>query len=291
MAPMTDDKYDEEDLAGSEEDVHMLEQSHHGHKYRQLGFTANSRASLFSKIMAIVNLALGVILAITLGFVAHTTTVSCAERGGPVHEPYSPALEAVFPVIRKFKPELVYQSETSPEVEDAWKVTLGPGNGLVALDADISAKLAKTNHESTESVWEPGKHVYGISMFHQLHCLNTIRKSFYREKFYPHVEEKKFLHHKNHCFDFLRQAIMCHGDVSMTYWWNVNYTVSNVDGNGGEGHSEWFNSLSVDERATNGSTYWDIEHSCRLFEPIAEWVARYKLLPNGISFPEDENQG
>lgn len=25
----------------------------------------------------------------------------------------------------------------------------------------------------------------------------------------------------DHCFDFLRQAIMCHGDVSMTYWFVV----------------------------------------------------------------------
>jgi len=37
----------------------------------------------------------------------------------------APALEAVFPVIRKFKPELVYQSETSSEVEDAWTTILG----------------------------------------------------------------------------------------------------------------------------------------------------------------------
>jgi len=44
-------------------------------------------------------------------------------------------------------------------------------DGLVVLDPEISAKLAKTSHESTESIWEPGKHVYGISMFHQLHCL------------------------------------------------------------------------------------------------------------------------
>ena len=25
----------------------------------------------------------------------------------------------------------------------------------------------------------------------------------------------------DHCFDFLRQAIMCHGDVSMTYWFVI----------------------------------------------------------------------
>ena len=82
---------------------------------------------------------------------------------------------------------------------------------------------------------------------------------------------------------------MCHGDVSMTYWWNENYTVSWEDGQ--EVHSEWFNSLSIDERAKNGHKMWDIEHSCRLFEPIEEWVAKHALLPKGFSFPEGQNQG
>lgn len=37
----------------------------------------------------------------------------------------APALGAVVPVIKRFKPELIFQSETSPEVEVAWESIQG----------------------------------------------------------------------------------------------------------------------------------------------------------------------
>jgi hypothetical protein len=36
----------------------------------------------------------------------------------------APALEAVIPVIKKFKPDPAFQGETSDEVEAAWKEVL-----------------------------------------------------------------------------------------------------------------------------------------------------------------------
>ena len=71
----------------------------------------------------------------------------------------------------------------------------------------------------------------------------------------------------------------------MTYWWNKNYTSTMPDGR--EVHSDWFDSLDLDDRATNSSVFWNIEHSCRMFEPIEDWVNRHPLLPNGVSFPEE----
>ena len=37
----------------------------------------------------------------------------------------APALEAVIPVIKKFKPELIFQRETSDVVEAAWEEIQG----------------------------------------------------------------------------------------------------------------------------------------------------------------------
>ena len=107
----------------------------------------------------------------------------------------APALEAVYPVIKKFKPSLLFQSESSDAVEAAWNSILGEdGGSFLALSPEVSAKLG---HESVESLWEPGKQVYGISMYHQLHCLNTIRRSFYREKFFPDMPNDRFYFHKS----------------------------------------------------------------------------------------------
>ena len=69
--------------------------------------------------------------------------------------------------------------------------------------------------------------------------------------------------------------------------WNKNYTVSDADGR--ERHSDWFESLNPDERATNSSVFWDIEHSCRMFEPIDEWGKQHSALPKGVSFDTDDD--
>ena len=61
------------------------------------------------------------------------------------------------------------------------------------------------------------------------------------------------------------------------------------DENGRERHSDWFESLSPDERATNSSIFWDVEHSCRMFEPIDEWGKRHHGLPKGVSFGTDHD--
>ncbi|KAL7937843.1 hypothetical protein V8C35DRAFT_293788 [Trichoderma chlorosporum] len=48
---------------------------------------------------------------------------------------------------------------------------------------------------------------YGISMFHQIHCLVAIRTAFRTNDFDDH--------HMNHCFEYLRQTIMCAGDTTL----------------------------------------------------------------------------
>jgi hypothetical protein len=124
-------------------------------------------------------------------------TASCFE---------APVTGAIVPVIRRFKPELIFQSESSTEVDTAWKGIQGgklnphsfqqeltnytASYGTVALGPEESAKLAKFSHE-------PEKQIYGIEMYHQLHCLDIIRKSFYRDKFFPNATDSMFRFHKS----------------------------------------------------------------------------------------------
>ena len=118
----------------------------------------------------------------------------------------APALEAIVPIIKKFKPEPIFRSETSDAVDATWNKLEGGINllthlnlpslickvngGIVALDPQETAKLTKTSRMSIASTSEPEKHLYGISMYQQLRCLNTIRKSFYQNKFYSGLTDK-----------------------------------------------------------------------------------------------------
>jgi hypothetical protein len=55
---------------------------------------------------------------------------------------------------------------------------------------------------------------YMISVFHQLHCLSYLAQHFQRG--YGGVElDEKVAHHAAHCFEYLRQAIMCSADTTL----------------------------------------------------------------------------
>jgi hypothetical protein len=65
-----------------------------------------------------------------------------------------------------------------------------------------------------------------IEMFHQLHCLNFLRKYTYMD-YYQGVDffwrEGNHFHqreHADHCIDMLRQVLMCNSDTSLvvTHW-------------------------------------------------------------------------
>jgi len=58
-------------------------------------------------------------------------------------------------------------------------------------------------------------------MVHGLHCLNTIRQSqdpeYYEKNLQApmkHSHRMKMRMHIDHCLDHLRQAILCHGDLT-----------------------------------------------------------------------------
>ncbi|KAM3415307.1 hypothetical protein BST61_g8836 [Cercospora zeina] len=103
---------------------------------------------------------------------------------------------------------------------DAWSELMPPGDGFVVVENPRSYNLP------------PGKNsrygeVYDISMWHQLHCLLHMRTymssmhSFLNQtenlpQFYEVVLAPQ-LDHILHCFDYLRQAVMCAGDMTLEW--------------------------------------------------------------------------
>ena len=72
------------------------------------------------------------------------------------------------------------------DAED-WHSLLPPKHGYVALG--------------------PNHREFGVSMYHQLHCLNTLRiASIHNNTEFGHI---------SHCLDYLRQAILCQADTTL----------------------------------------------------------------------------
>ena len=76
-------------------------------------------------------------------------------------------------------------------------VRLGP-NGT--LSSPLSARVSNAHHSQILS----GR-AFGISMFHQIHCLHMIRLALING---PDD-------HSGHCLNFLRQAILCNSDTTL----------------------------------------------------------------------------
>ncbi|MCJ1330459.1 hypothetical protein MMC10_007143 [Thelotrema lepadinum] len=105
-------------------------------------------------------------------------------------------------VSTTFKHNITFIEAPSSETDEAWKALFPDGNGYVE---DVSGKFK----------------AYGTSAFHQLHCLDILRHVFYGTD--PHSElavvtrdeTSQMKLHAKHCFDYLRQSLMCAADSTL----------------------------------------------------------------------------
>ena len=158
-------------------------------------------------------------------------------------------------VVRVLDSEIEYFGEPSDEIEEAWETMLRYEFPMLYAD-EVPDGLDKTNRlEDKHFHFEP-------DLFHNLHCLNEIRKeasktlypaSVYYQK--SESEQKAFLerfgpgwshNHLEHCMDRIRQALICHGDLTPSI-------MHRYDG------------LSFE-------LYHTDERLCRKWEPIRKWV-------------------
>jgi hypothetical protein len=93
-----------------------------------------------------------------------------------------------------------------------------------------------------------------ISVFHELHCLDSIRHIYFGRT--EHFDRDPVVNaqvlapdHIDHCFDSLRQTIMCGADIApMPYRWN--------------------------ERRQKALGALDVQHTCRDFDSLLDWAKR-----------------
>ncbi|KAF5870033.1 uncharacterized protein Bfra_010179 [Botrytis fragariae] len=110
-----------------------------------------------------------------------------------------------------------FTSRNITDGNEAWHNIL-PGHGVVALPESYVKKNKIPESTATHLYagdTEP-KHIYFIESYHVLHCLRMIR-SLYHSMDYGLPKEPYLppLDHPYHCFDRIRQFIMCNPDYTL----------------------------------------------------------------------------
>ncbi|KAL1859523.1 hypothetical protein VTK73DRAFT_7575 [Phialemonium thermophilum] len=96
---------------------------------------------------------------------------------------------------------------------------------------------------------------YMVSLYHQLHCLSYVIEHF--QTGFAGVElTKEVAHHSAHCFDYLRQSIMCAADTTL-------------EGDSGFGPG------------------WGSRHECTDYEALLEWANENSALKWKKNMPDE----
>ncbi|KAF4767621.1 hypothetical protein HAV15_009608 [Penicillium sp. str.  len=156
--------------------------------------------------------------------------------------------------------ELQYAGLPSSKIDENWNELIA-GRYFRLEDSEVSLLNrdpelpALTAMPSNERISKEGFYG-GPDVLHSLHCLNAIRKhldmEYYADSMTLPLEYRRI--HIDHCVDHLRQALLCHGDLTPV-------TMKPVAANTSLPHSVTFY-LGQTER----------EHTCRSTEAIRDWV-------------------
>ena len=99
------------------------------------------------------------------------------------------------------------------------------------------------------------KEGYGISVFHQLHCMSAMHSSYLRLLSGNITGAAEQAYHIEHCFDYIRQVLMCHADLALEHRREDPFAAPDRD--------------QVDG--------WGATHQCRDWNTVIEFVEENRL--------------
>ncbi|KAK2008960.1 hypothetical protein LZ32DRAFT_684246 [Colletotrichum eremochloae] len=141
----------------------------------------------------------------------------------------------------------LYEGPPNQQNEAAWNRLLSVG--VVAISEQESSRIT---NGTASAVGDSKKHIVELEMFHQFHCLKWLRDQFWHLNAAVTASHElndfpQRVNHTDHCIDYLRQVIMCHGDITpITFEW-----IPDING-----------------YIAHHST----EHMCRNFDAIFDWA-------------------
>ncbi|KAG4437242.1 hypothetical protein IFR05_007258 [Cadophora sp. M221] len=124
---------------------------------------------------------------------------------------------------------------------DAWAKLMPSGRGFVEIPVEVPLEDGGT---------EVKNDYFCISMFHQLHCIAGLKAAFDSMSNENDSSQTDHSTHLAHCFDYLRQGVMCAGDMTLEPAFELTGKDSGV-------------------KVVNG---WNVEHQCRNYQTMYDFA-------------------
>jgi len=156
-------------------------------------------------------LLVGVVIGLSLKLTSH-----CAERGNGRNDPRKDFgfLDKVFMNDSKFaNEEALADPEKLRATLKQWLPLSSKGRGYVRVTPQEQEDMDGPPYLLNPLLRPVKKEAYMVSSMHQLHCLSTIMTSY--AKLRHGDDESEMGYHIAHCFDYLRQGILCAGDSTL----------------------------------------------------------------------------
>ncbi|KAK3387940.1 hypothetical protein B0H63DRAFT_448727 [Podospora didyma] len=154
-----------------------------------------------------------------------------------------------------------WQGPPNDDVDKAWEESY-LGVGVIKIPKSDADRLP---NQTLPIPGEDDGYIVGVEVFHQLHCLDLLRRHLYPDRYHNEKgmnaqQLKEYWIHLEHCIDNLRQTIMCYSDVSTIPW-------------------------KIHEKAHREFPDAHTTHVCRDFDTLKEW-----MLDPVRHFPQEKYQ-
>ncbi|KAM3513149.1 hypothetical protein MY11210_003174 [Beauveria gryllotalpidicola] len=196
----------------------------------QSSLPESRRPKLLSCFIAVFAFGFGVLVGVFLLAPQRRPLSRCA-KGSQQATSHVPAPDIAINVI----PQTFHYNRTFGEAPDhqgtleAWESIVPVGQGTV--------QFPRGSHN-----------LYTLSVVHQLHCLWSIHGNYYR-KVDGDPDTDMSAAHMRHCFDYLRQGLMCASDTS----------------------------LEPVDLKLGGVTGWGSERLCRDYQQVVAWAEDHRV--------------
>ncbi|KAI5924552.1 hypothetical protein F4810DRAFT_709509 [Camillea tinctor] len=117
----------------------------------------------------------------------------------------------------------VFRGQPSAETDKAWDDLAAEAYEVILVDADV---LERAGYNPAHYFKAPASWGYGddkfpvqIDVFHQIHCLNAVRKQMYYQHYYAseftNGPDEMHWMHQRHCLHMVMQSLTCNANVDI----------------------------------------------------------------------------
>ena len=158
----------------------------------------------------------------------------------------------------------IWRMAPSPQVDEAWDYVSAEGFELIMVSSEDILSSGKDPSITIQAPpsWGAGSDAYfaQIDVFHQIHCLNMLRKGIFSEYYYydqdgtaDSVSEEFRRTHQMHCIHMLLQTLMCSADVGIIT-------------------HNWVHNEKLNDPKTRPFPDFNVVKKCRDFDALLGWV-------------------